>query len=248
MRKCSVTERLEIVRAGIAEYNELSRFHYRDSRVGAHAAIFAIKDTHSVRGRLRGTIGVIVYSMPAPGLELRSAATGGVFQGLQRSMAMQLINENIRCISRVIIEPRYRGLGLASWLVAETMGRLDVPIIEALAVMGQVNPFFERAGMRAYSAKMPRRCVQLIEALSMVGIEEAELIDPRGVQKVLDSLGRGEAGFIEQQIRLFLQSYGKRRVMKAGPERTRFVLSKLTFRPVYYIWFNPNKKGLYPSG
>jgi len=113
------------------------------------------------------------------------------------------------------------------------------PVIEAMAVMGRVNPFFEKAGMKAYSGPVPRRCVQLIEALSMVGIERAELIDPRAVDKKLAGLRAEEAAFIELEILKFLQSYGKSRHIPAGLERTRFVLSKLTDRPIYYIWFNP---------
>jgi len=106
--------------------------------------------------------------MPVPGLELRNVATDNFFVGFDRSTQLALINKNIRCISRVIIEPRFRGLGLASRLVRKTMPKMDVPIIEAMAVMGLVNPFFEKAGMRAYTAKMPARCVQLTEAFSMV--------------------------------------------------------------------------------
>jgi len=109
-----------------------------------------------------------------------------------------------------------------------------------MAVMGLVNPFFEKAGMKAYRAKMPARCVQLGEALSMVGIEKDLLIDQQKVQHQLSQLQGAEAEFIELQINKFLQSYGECRNMSASPERTRFVLSKLTLRPVYYIWFNPN--------
>ena len=72
----------------------------------------------------------------------------------------------------------------------------------------------------------------------MVGVEKEELIDSEGVQQKLDRLGQREAEFIESQIKHFLQSYGRRRYERAGLERTGFVLSKLTFRPVYYIWFN----------
>jgi hypothetical protein len=118
------------------------------------------------------------------------------------------------------------------------MPRMGVPIIEAMAVMGLVNPFFEKAGMKAFTAKMPARCVQLVEAFSIVGVEKEELIDSEGVQRKLNRLGKQEAKFIESQIKHFLQSYGKRRYERAGLERTGFVLSKLTFRPVYYIWFN----------
>jgi hypothetical protein len=178
--------------------------------------------------------------MPNIGAELRNAATGDFFTGFDMGTRLSLINKNIRLISRVIIEPRFRGLGLASRLVRETMPVMGVPIIEAMAVMGTVNPFFEKAGMQAFAAKTPVRCVQLVEAFSAVGVEKEELIDAEKVQRKLDRLGRRKVAFIESHINFFLQSYGKRRYEKAGAERTRFVLSKLTFRPVYYIWFNEN--------
>lgn len=232
MRKCSVTKKLRIVRGSLEDYKELSHYHYRDSRLTVYAALFALRFADE-------TIGVIVYTMPSPGLELRNIATGNLFTGFDRATHLALVNKNIRCIARLIIEPRFRGLGLASWLVRETMPQMNVPIIEALAVMGLVNPFFERAGMRAYTAKMPARCVQLTEAFSAVGIEKQELINLQKVHQKLDKLGETELEFIEHQIKDFLQSYGKRRNMPAGLERTRFVLSKLTERPVYYIWFNP---------
>ena len=76
----------------------------------------------------------------------------------------------------------------------------------------------------------------------MVGIERSELLEPQKVQQKLDGLARDKANFIEHEIRDFLESYGKRRNSQAGLERTRFVLSKLTERPVYYIWFNPELK------
>jgi hypothetical protein len=221
----------------LEDYKKLSRFHYRDGRLGVYTAIFAIK---AIKALSAEPIGVIVYTMPNIGAELRNVATGNLFVGFDRKTRLSLINKNIRCICRVIIEPRFRGLGLASRLVRETMPEINVPIIEAMAVMGAVNPFFEKAGMNAFTAKMPVRCIQLVEAFSIIGIEEEELIDAERVQRKLELLERWENKFIESEIRNFLQSYGKRRYDKAGLERMRFVLSKLTYRPVYYIWFNEN--------
>ena len=240
MRSCSVTRRLEIVPGCLDDYKRLSHYHYRDSRLGPFAAIFAIRPMKTLRAWSGiKTVGVIVYTMPSPAIELRNIATDNLFAGLDRTTQLDLVNKNIRCIGRVIIEPRFRSLGLASRLVRETMPEMGVPLVEAMAVMGLVNPFFEKAGMKAYAAKMPARCVQLIEAFSMVTIEKDVLISPQKVQQKLDQLRQPEAEFIELQIKNFLASYGKRRNSQAGLERTRFVLSKLTARPVYYIWFNP---------
>jgi GNAT superfamily N-acetyltransferase len=229
---------LRIVQGSRADYEQLAHFHYRDDRLGPFVAIFALRPAAGA-GLGRQAVGVIVYKMPTPAAELRNIATGGFFAGFDRSTRLALLNKNVRCISRVIIEPRFRSLGLASQLVRETMPRMNVAIIEAMAVMGLVNPFFEKAGMKVFAAKTPERCVRLVEAFSMVGVEERLLIKPTKAQAKLDRLAADKAEFIELEINRFLQSYGSRRYSVPGPERTRYVLSKLTERPLYYIWFNP---------
>ena len=183
-------------------------------------------------------MGVIVYSMPSPRLELRAAATDNFFIGFDKNTQLGLINKNIRCISRLIIEPRFRGLGLAKRLVQQTMPKMNVPIIEAVAVMGRINPFLEKAGMRPFTSKPSQRFAQFIEALSIIGIEGKDLIDPQKVQRRLSRLKDEKNEFIEREIKRFLKGYGRRRNMPPGLERTRFLLSRLNARPVYYIWFN----------
>ena len=234
MTSSSVSENLRIVPGCLDDYRRLARYHYRGGHPGPASAIFVLK-----RPSCKMPVGVIVYSTAPAVLELRNIATNHIFAGLDRSAQLGLINANIRRISRVIIEPRFRGLGLASRLVRETMPLVNVPIVEALAVMGWVNPFFEKAGMKAYKAQPSADSVQFIEALSIIGIEQAELLDPEQVQQNLERLGDCEAGFIELEIRHFLKSHGRRRDMPPGIERTRYILTKLTARPVYYIWFNP---------
>ena len=234
MTSCSVCENLQIVPGCLNDYRRLARYHYLGSQTGPASAIFVLS-----RAGGKTPVGVIVYSNAPVVLELRNIATGHVFAGLDRSMQLELINANIRRISRVIIEPRFRGLGLASRLVRDTMPLVNVPIVEALAVMGWVNPFFERAGMKAYRPQPSEAGVQFIEALSIIGIEQAGLIDPELVQQKFEKLGDSKARFIEREIRHFLKSHGRRRDMPPGLERTRYILTKLTARAVYYIWFNP---------
>lgn len=241
MRSCSVCKMLKVVPGTVDDYKSLSHYHYRDGRPGPYVSIFALRPEVGCFWRVKvRTVGVIVYTMPVIGSELRNIATGDMFTGLDRSTRLALINKNIRCISRVIIEPRFRSLGLAVRLVRETMPMLDVPVIEAMAVMGAVNPFFEKAGMKPFTAPVPARCVRLIEALNLVGIEQKRLIDADFVRRKIRRLPKQKAEFIESEFKLFLQSYGKRRSMPPGIEMTKYVLTKLTDRPVYYIWRNKN--------
>jgi hypothetical protein len=238
MQSCSICKKLRIVRGNLDDYRQLAHYHYLGSRPGPCTAIFALKPIPA-SGLPRQTVGVIAYSTATPELELRNIATDNFFVGFDVGTKLALINKNIRRISRVIIEPRFRGLGLASRLVSRTMPQMKVPIIEAAAVMGLINPFLERAGMKAYTAEVPARSLRLIEALSVIGMENSGLIDAERVQRKLDRLGPCKAKFIELEIRRFLKSHGRRRNMQPGLERTRYILSKLTARPAYYIWFNP---------
>jgi hypothetical protein len=243
MDACTVTQNLRIVPGTKADYESLAQYHYRECSVGPYAAIFALKGKFRTAEKIE-TVGVIVYAMPVAGCQMRSSAMWGLFTGLDRGTRLKLIGKNIRTISRVIIEPRFRSLGLAAAIVRETMPLMNMPFIESLAVMGRVNPFFEKAGMTRFDAPPSAGCVRLIEAFGVVGIDERDLIDPRFVQHRLSSLvtlrSYPESRFIEHEMALFLQGYGQRRFMQPGIERTRFISGKLTDRPVYYLWKNPN--------
>ena len=113
-----------------------------------------------------------------------------------------------------------------------------MPIVEAMAVMGRINPFFEKAGMQPYTAATPVRNARLLEALRSIGIEDRCLINPRMAHDRITRLDRGRGEFIEREIDRYLQSYGRRREMHPGINRTKFVCGRLTDRPAYYIWFN----------
>ncbi len=239
MPDCSLTNKIRVSPASPADYGTLARYHYRHAKPGPVSAIYALRPKTPVPGLTRNaTIGIIVYSMPVPALKLRNYATLSMFAGLDRQTQLQLINANIRCISRIVIEPRFRSLGLATRLVAETMPLLDVPIIEAMAVMGTFTGFFEKAGMTAYTGPSSKRHARMIEAFSGVGIEADELIDPKHVHNRLESLDLPEAAFIEREILLFIESYPRQRKAPPSLDRTRFIIGKLTTQPIYYIWFN----------
>lgn len=239
MHACSLSNKLEIVPGDLADYRQLACYHYRGDRLVGVKAVFIVRPKGAM-GSLHGKLaGAIVYTMPVPRMELRNTATGNILKGLDRQTQLALINRNIRCISRVVIEPRWRGIGLATRLVRETMPQAGVPIVEAVGIMPLTNPFLEKAGMKVFTPRLRIEQVELIEALNVVGVEENELADPSILQRKLDALPRSAADFIETHVQRFLKSHGRRRTMPPGIERTRYLLSKLTEPPAYHIWFHP---------
>ncbi|MBN1796717.1 MAG: GNAT family N-acetyltransferase [Sedimentisphaerales bacterium] len=235
MQTLATKDKVLITEGSFGDFKKLKRYHYRYSRPGPFSKIFS--------ARLNNTLaGVIVYSMPNPSVALRNVATNNYFMGHDRRTLISLVNKTIRTISRVIVEPQFRGMGLATTLVRDTMPLLNIPIIEALAVMGYVNPFFEKAGMKAYTAPLDANCVRMAEALSLVGIENDMLVDTEAAQAQIESLSQGKKLFLERETNRFLQGYGNRKLMPQGLARTGFILSKLSNRPVYYIWRNEKVK------
>jgi hypothetical protein len=236
---CSVCGGLVIEAGGASDWRGLAGYHYCDEKTLAYKSMFVLRDKRTAGGcrPYNGVAGVIVYAMPVMNIRGRNIATGGYFTGLgDKSMQLELINKNIRCIRRVVIEPRYRGIGLAAKLVRETMPLLDVPLIESLAVMGNFNPFFEKAGMTPYRKGRDVKSAVLVETLSSVGIVDELFIDPARVHEIIEGLGESEKYFVCDQFDKFTRAFGKRGKMIHSVERTRYILGKLSFEPVYYIW------------
>jgi GNAT superfamily N-acetyltransferase len=92
----------------------------------------------------REPIGICVFATPAASLTLRSRYFGLV--NPRSGPAMAALNEQIWLLQRVVIHPTYRGAGIAARFVRRACELCPVDWIETLSAMGQVNPFFEKAG------------------------------------------------------------------------------------------------------
>lgn len=69
-------------------------------------------------------------------------------RGLSHRERLHFTNAHLRTISRVVVHPQFRGLGLASELVRKLLEICPTRYVEASAVMARVHPFFAAAGMR----------------------------------------------------------------------------------------------------
>lgn len=238
---CSIGKYLSIRPAGAGDYDSLAGFHYRGPAPGPSSHWFALFDDHHRRRLLVPVAGIIVYRPPVPNLAIRNRVTGGFFAGLPRAAGLALLNEYARCISRVIIHPCYRGLGLASRLVRQTLPMTGAAMVEASGIMSCFNPFFRRAGMLEFRQPPDIKTERMKAALESVGIDECLWVDPRAVHERIDGLSLPQREFIERQMDDFLQKFARRRTMPPGIDRTEFILGKLAHPGNYYLWLNPDK-------
>jgi ABC-type lipoprotein export system ATPase subunit/GNAT superfamily N-acetyltransferase len=173
--QCSLTRQMRTEQGTFQDYKALSQFHYRTGRCPPPRKIFVLK-------RRGETCGVIVYSYPAPMTFGRSKVWKGSLQRLQREVSV---------ISRVVVHPKYRSIGLGARLVGKTLAQAGTACVEAVAVMARYNPFFERAGMQRIAESKPSPHVtNVLEHLGELGFDCALLAGVQYGERVVSEVGR----------------------------------------------------------
>lgn len=128
------------------DYRALSRFHYRTGPPATWARMLRIDHTPAnVTCAAPRPIAVAVLSWPTAVSRGRRERFG-LFP-LDFGGQIRFANKHLRTISRVIVHPQFRGLGLASLLVRGLIDLCPTRYVEATAAMGMVHPLFERGGM-----------------------------------------------------------------------------------------------------
>lgn len=117
-------------------------------------------------------VGVLAVSRPTLNGQWRRKLPGFA----DRANHVSWINDNVRTISRVIVAIDYRGLGVATALVRQYLLNPLTPITEAIAAMGHVSPFFERAGMTLLGEVRAARDDRLRSALTSLGVTPFTLL------------------------------------------------------------------------
>jgi len=233
-----------------ADYKQLAGFHYLANAPFSIERVLVLEDrrpTVAARFNPQSTIrnskcivGVLIESLPALSCVLRDQALGGRYRWDDRGAAARLLNREVRCISRVVVHPQWRGLGLAVRLVRWALDTATTPYTEALAAMGRVHPFFERAGMTAYRRWPLAKDQRLLDALRYAGLEPWALARVDAMTKRLenpdDSLrslrprsGQASSGLLRRELRRWA---GGRLTLRQQLELAR---DRLLCEPVYYL-------------
>lgn len=142
-----------------SDYLQLKRFHYCPSKPATVAGVLVA--VHQPRAEWGGewgereeVAGVVVLSYPSALCRERRRVFG--LGGMSKGEQVRFANRNLRTISRLIVHPRYRGVGVAGELVRVAVRACPTGFVEARARMGHAVPVFERAGMVAEATEAGR--------------------------------------------------------------------------------------------
>ncbi len=238
---CSLQKQMSILPGRVKDWNLLSQYHYRQDHPGVIDKVFTMTfhpKRHILLPNEDKVIGVIVYAMPLANCAYRNRATNQRYFSLgSRSETLSLLNREVRRITRVVIHPQFRGIGLAHWLVSETLPKAGVPLVEAMATMGHLNPFFEKAGMLRFDQEDSVASRRLIDAFAHININVTSLSQETLVSQI-KKCPEHEQYFIKSEMMEMIKGFSRRfRQLEPTLENlTNFVVRQLKLRPVYYLW------------
>jgi len=196
-RECSLVKEMHVEKGNKADYKKLAHFHYRDSRLFAHHKIFTMK-------RDDETVGVIVYGSPPITVTGRRKALG-------KNLPIQEVNRDIIRISRVVIHPKYRTIGLGAKIVAETLPLAGKPYVETIAVMAKYNPFFEKAGMTKIAETTPNpQVLKVVEKLRTFNFNPVFLTSEKANLNKLQRMTAEEVDGVKMVLKEVTGIYRKR--------------------------------------
>jgi GNAT superfamily N-acetyltransferase len=114
-------------------------------------------------------------------------------------MTMKELNQKLSIISRVVVHPKYRTIGLGVKLVKETLAKAGTPYVEMPAVMAKYNPFAERAGMQKIAEQLPpKEALAIAETLRKLGFNVHLLGSEKYVLNKLHRLDNKEIQIIKE--------------------------------------------------
>ncbi|MBK9974098.1 MAG: hypothetical protein IPP14_04915 [Planctomycetes bacterium] len=218
----------------LSDWAQFAPWHYLGTgRPGPTAAVWL--------ARLHGqAVGLALFAFP---LLLLGARRGVLPASCETRQVLQQgateLNRQVRALSRIVVDPRLRGCGVAGRLLRFALPRLEVPFVECLAQMGEYSGFLHGAGFeRAGTVAPPRAVLALRQFLATRNLDAQALLDPAArAQACADCPG------LSAKLSALLKSrietgHGSLRRGSGGDADAALTsaLSRLHAAPAYFLW------------
>jgi len=232
----NLVKKIDIVQAIKADYDKLAHYHYMTPLKHPMTHIYKASHKDNTSGRWPDPMAVVVFKTPLPRLKARNIATNNFFEKPPtNSERLSLINSKIRYLARIIVDPRFRKMGIGSKLLHEALKHVSYPIIETLTPIDFTARLFRKQGFVCYPTPAPLWHKKMIKTFLKTGLTEQSLEIPAIVHARIDCQQPNTFWIIDQQIKSFLSHYRHQQHWRHSFERTKFVLERLYYPQAYHI-------------
>lgn len=237
----SLADEIEIVPGCARDWRRFAHWHYLGAgRPGPVCAVW--------RARVRGhDAGIVMFGYPHLLLSARKHALPARFHvSALRGEGPAALNREVRLLQRVVVDPRLRGLGIATRLIAHGLRELDVPYVECIAQMGAFSDFLLQAGFeRLCRLEVPHAAQLLLRFCERRDIPAQRLHEPAVREALLARLPAPDSRALQHHFDHLARSrvntgHGSSRgaPLPSG-QALDAALARLGARPDYYLWKRP---------
>lgn len=140
---CSVLDELEYRRGDHDDWCQLRHLHYAAGEPATVHSYHVL--THPL---IDHPAAVAILSYPDLHSAARNLATDNAYSIAGSRKAAQRLNREVLKLSRIVVTPELRGVGLAHRLILAALGSVDARYVESVTAMGRFSRFLERVGFR----------------------------------------------------------------------------------------------------
>jgi len=191
---------------------------------------------------------VAILSYPDLHSAARNLATDDAYRISGDRRSAQRMNREVRKLSRIVVTPELRGVGVAGRLIEHVMAESDARYIECSTAMGPYTGFLQRLGFREIPQTSGPAEARLLDWAVQQDAPADAPLDPEGFASWIDSLSVRKAREGRRLVWLYYQHFVLHRRTKCrppkripGPSDPRWpeafdvAARRLRGRPEYYI-------------
>jgi len=136
-RPISFRGELKIAEGTMCDWADFAGWHYRGHGLGPVRRV-------NVLWHGPEKVGICIFGFGPLASSQRNRIFG--LSGKMTAARARLINRHFACVSRFVLDPRYRGAGIGGWFLRRACETAPWPWIELISEMANLVPFYRAAG------------------------------------------------------------------------------------------------------
>jgi GNAT superfamily N-acetyltransferase len=188
-------------------------------------------------------VGIALFGYPHLLLAARARALPQFSVARIKAAGAAGLNRDVRLLQRVVVDPRFRGVGISRLLIRHGLSHVDAPWVECVAQMGEFSDFLLDAGFVPAGEVAPPLSVRVLTRFAgRHGIDLRLLVEPRSRRALLNTLPAKVAASLTRKLASVARSriqtgFGSMRGRREFTQPLlRKALARLGARPAYFLW------------